>query len=260
MLVHVKQVLNMITKAEGIVIRSIDYGEGNKILTVWTKEYGKISLMARGARKMKSSLSSVAQLFTYAHYSFFMGSKGMGTLSQGETLQSFRGLREDLMQTAYAAYFVELVDKITHDREPDAYLYKLLLTTLTYIQDKKDPEVLARLFELKLLIIAGYKPVLDACVLCGQTEGRFGFSVREGGFLCADCFSRDLEVLSVQPITLKLLRLLYHFDIDRLGEISVKPPVKAELQNVLWQFMDYHTPLRLKARSFLEKMDKFDSN
>jgi DNA repair protein RecO (recombination protein O) len=245
-------------KTEGIIIRTQDYGESNKIITVLTQGYGKISLMARGARKMKSRLSSVVQLFTYGQFLFFKGSaKSMGNLSQGEVIHSFRDLRQDLTKTAYAAYCAEWMDKVlTHD-EPGGYAFQLLLQTFEYLAEDKNASVLARLFEMKMLTLAGYKPQVDACVRCGRQEGHFGFSVPEGGFLCDHCLVYDRGRLEVSPGTLKLLRLFYYFELSRLGEISVKKETSEELRQVLWAFIDYHTPLRFKSRAFLEQMDDF---
>jgi hypothetical protein len=135
-------------KTEGIIIRTQDYGESNKIITVLTQEYGKISLMARGARKMKSRLSSVVQLFTYGQFLFFKGSaKSMGSLSQGEVLHSFRDLRQDLTKTAYAAYCAEWMDKVLTPDEPSGYAVQLLLQTFEYLAEDKNASVLARLFD-----------------------------------------------------------------------------------------------------------------
>ncbi|EGL82649.1 DNA repair protein recO [Caldalkalibacillus thermarum TA2.A1] len=248
----------MLLKTEGIVIRSKDYGEANKIITLYTKNYGKLSLMARGAKKPKSRLSSISQLFTYGHYLFFRGSpRTMGTLSQGERLDSFRGLRQDLAKTAYAAYVAELVDKLIDEEEQPHSLFSLLLTILKFLDEGKDPEILARLFELKILVMAGFKPEVDRCVVCHSVKGPFAFSVKEGGFLCQRCHHADPQALRPKDNTLKLMRFLYHFDPSRLGEINVKPETKAELRHVMWLFMDHHTPLRLKSRHFLEQMGQF---
>ncbi|MDQ0339646.1 DNA repair protein RecO (recombination protein O) [Caldalkalibacillus uzonensis] len=245
-------------KAEGIVIRSRDYGEANKIMTLYTKEYGKLSLMARGAKKPKSRLSSIAQLFTHGQYLFFRGSpRTMGTLSQGEILDSFRELRQDLVKTAYAAYMAELVDKLIDEEEVPPALFPLLTTVFQHLNEGKDPEILARLFELKILVMAGYKPEVDRCVVCHGTEGSFSFSVQEGGYLCQRCQHADPQALHLQTNTLKLMRFLYHFDPFRLGRINVKPETKKELCQAMWLFMDQHTPLRLKSRKFLEQMGRF---
>lgn len=245
----------MLHKTEAIVIKSIDYGEAHKIVTLYTKDYGKLSVMARGAKRPKSRLSAVTQLFTYGLFLFFrQAKKSVGTLTQGERLQSFNQVRQDLIKMAYAAYFAELVDKLTDDDEKDPYLFQLLLVAFTQLDEGQDPELLARLFELKMLIIGGYKPEVDRCVICAQTEGPFLFSITEGGFLCQRCRGHDPQALQVGLNTLKVIRFLYRLHPNRLGHVELKPSTREELKKVLWLFMDEHTPLRLKSRSFLEQM------
>lgn len=245
-------------KTEGIVLRSRDYGEGNSIITIFSRDYGKISVMARGAKKPKSRLSSVSQPFTHAHYLFFQThSSSMGTLSQGEIIQSFKLLRTDLTKTAYAAYFTELFDKIVDENDRSPVLFPLLLHSLQYLDQGKDVEILARLFEMKMLMLGGYRPQVDQCLSCKKEEGYYFFSVAEGGLLCEDCYAKDSQAIPMQPATLKIIRLLYHMDLIRLGNISVQQERKNEIRQVIWSFMDYHTPLRLKSRSFLEQLSKF---
>lgn len=248
----------MLHKTEGIVIRSKDYGEAHKIITIFSPTLGKISLMARGAKKTRSRLSSLCQLFTHGQYLFYLANpKTMGTLSQGEIINSFRYLRVNLLQTAYAAYFAELVDRFTDDGERNAYLFDLILSMYRYLEEEKDPDILARIFEIKMLITGGYQPQLTQCLNCGRKEGRFTFSVQEGGFICQDCQHLDPTPLVLSTASIKLLQLFYYLDHHRLGNIDVKESTKQELRQALWQFMDHHTPLVLKSRAFLEQMDNF---
>nr|WP_267879710.1 DNA repair protein RecO [Caldalkalibacillus mannanilyticus] len=178
----------MLIKTEGIIIRSKDYGEGNKIITIYSSQMGKISVMARGAKKTKSRLSSVSQLFTYGSFLIQKGSgHSLGTLSQGEIVQSFRELRHNLTLTAYAAYFAELLDKLVEDNERSTSLFNLLLTIFTYLEEEKDAEILARLYEMKMLMASGYRPVVLNCVNCACPEPLQHFSIREGGLLCRQC-------------------------------------------------------------------------
>lgn len=251
----------MLYKTEGIVIRTIDYGESHKIITLYTKEHGKLSLMARGAKKPKSRLSAISQLFTYGLFLFFRSNpEKMGTLSQGERLKSFKAIRHDLVRTAYASYFAELVDKMMADDEHHPDLFPLLLTLFSQLDEGKDPAFLARLFELKMIVLGGYRPEVERCVICKKEEGPFLFSVKEGGILCTACQGRDLEALSLGENGLKLLRFLYHFNPARLGQVKVRPATLESLRLVLWQFMDEHTPLRLKSRPFLEQVAKMGND
>lgn len=105
----------MLIKSEGIVLRTTDYGETNKIVTLLTRKHGKIGVMARGAKKSNSRLSAISQPFLYGTF-LIQSSTGLGTLQQGEMIESMRAIREDLFLTAYAAYMTELMDKGTEEK------------------------------------------------------------------------------------------------------------------------------------------------
>lgn len=247
----------MLQKTEGIVIRTRDYGEANKIVTIMSHDLGKISVLARGAKKTKSRLSALTELFTHGHYLFFLNNpRSMGTLSQGEIINSFRYLRTDLEKTAYAAYFAELLDRLTEDGDRNPYLFNVLLIIFRYLEEDKDADILARLFELKMLSAGGYQPQLNQCTRCARQEGSFSFSVKEGGFLCEHCQHLDPDSLMLSLASIKLLRLLFYIEPERVRNINVKKETKQELRQALWLFMDHHTPLRLKSRAFLEQIDK----
>ena len=249
-------VSQLLRKVEGIVIRTNDYGETNKILTLYTREIGKIGVMARGAKKPQSRLTSVSQVFTYGHFLVQIGS-GLGTLQQGEIISPFRGLREDLFKSAYGAYIVELTDKLTDEKKTNPYLFELLYQTLYFINEGLDQEILTYIYEMKMLNIAGIYPKLDGCVSCSNTEGKFAFSVREGGFICHRCFHLDPHLIPISPATMKLLRLFYYIDLHRLGKISVKEETKKELKTVISSLYDEYSGLTLKSKRFLNQLDHF---
>ncbi|MFY0545082.1 DNA repair protein RecO [Brevibacillus sp. H7] len=247
----------MLVKWEGIVIRSVDYGESSKVVTLFTREHGKIGIMARGAKKAKSRLGAVSQLFTHGYY---LCKAGLGTsmpdLSQGEIVESYRNLRQSLTETAYAAYIAELLDRLTHEREPNPFLFQLLMLTFRYLDEGRDAEILCRIFETKMLAVAGIAPQLSACIHCGAGQEPFAISVSQGGLLCPACLSTDPYAISVSPSTWKLLRLFQLFDLERLGDIEVKPATRSQLKHVLRSFMDQHLDLRLKSRSFLDQIER----
>src|SRR5690606_35152561 len=108
------------------------------------------------------------------------------------------------------AYFAELLDRLTEDGERNPYLFNLLLLIFRYLEEDKDAEILARLFELKLLAVGGYQPQLHHCTRCALEEGAFTFSVREGGFLCQHCQHTDPHALPLSVSSIRLLRLLFH--------------------------------------------------
>ncbi|MGG4264275.1 DNA repair protein RecO [Peribacillus simplex] len=244
----------MLQKCEGIVIRRTAYGENNKIITIYTRELGKIGVMARGASKPNSRLAAVTQLFCSGYF-LVTTSTGLGSLQQGEMVDSLRFIREDLFATAYASYIVELLDKSVDDKKPNPYLYELLSQTLHYINEEYDAEVLKFIFEMKMLPVNGINPVLNQCAVCGETEGEFAFSLREAGFICHRCLGKDPYHFKISPAAVKLLRIFYYFDLSRLGNISVKPETKKELQKIIDAYYDEYSGLQLKSKKFLKQID-----
>lgn len=249
----------MLQKGEGIVIRMVDYGESNKIVTVFTREFGKVAFMARGAKKPRSSLSSVTQLFTYGHYMYLTG-KGLGTLRQGEVVDAFRGLHEDIYRTAYAAYIAELLDRLTDEKTPNPFLFELLYQSVHYIDEGVDPEVISFIFETKMLDVAGIRPQLEMCANCGRNEGPFVFSVKDGGLLCPRCASIDPRHLKLSETSVKLLRLFVNMDMKRLGKVSLKPETKKELKTALSAYYEEYSGLKLKSKRFLDQMERMESD
>jgi DNA repair protein RecO (recombination protein O) len=246
----------MFQKCEGIVIRTTDYGETNKIVTLYTREWGKVGAMARGAKKPNSRLSSITQLFTHGYFLIQRGT-GLGSLQQGETVSSIRSIGEDIFLTAYASYIVELTDKCTEEKKPNPYHFELLLQTLHYMNEGYDPDILMNIYEMKMLNVLGLYPILNQCSVCGSTDGHFSFSIREGGFICHRCLDKDPYHLKITPAAAKLLRLFYYFDLSRLGSISVKDETKAELKKVISAYYDEYSGLHLKSKKFLQSMARF---
>lgn len=243
----------MLEKCEGIVIRSIDYSESNKIVTLYTREWGKVGVMARGAKKPNSRLSAVTQPFVYGYF-LVQRSSGLGLLQQGDIISSMRGLKEDIFLTAYASYIVELTDKCTEEKKPNPFHFELLFQTLNYMNEEYDPEILVNIYELKMLNSLGLYPTLDRCVFCGATEGHFSFSIREGGLICHQCLEKDPYHYKVSQATVKLLRVFYYMDISRLGSISVKESTKKELSMIIDAYYEEYSGLYLKSKKFIQPM------
>jgi len=246
----------MLYKVEGIVIRSMDYGEGNKIITLFSKEAGKVSVMVRGAKKLKSRHSAAAQLFTYGEYVFYKSGQ-MGTLNHAEIVQSHHILREDLRMAAYCSYVSELTDRMLDDSETNLFLFEQCKAAFQAMADGKDPEIIVHIYEMKMLAFAGYMPELEQCVSCGEPSEEMVFSVSMGGILCGSCKNKDIKAYELSGTLLKLLRLFAKIDIRRLGQTDVKEQTKLQLKMLIRAYMDAHMGVQLKSRSFLEQMEKY---
>ncbi|MEC0244222.1 DNA repair protein RecO [Paenibacillus chitinolyticus] len=247
----------MLNRVQGIVLRSVDYGEGNKIITIYTRELGKVGVIARGVKKVKSRLGAVTQLFTYGDYVFYRQGK-LGTLNHGEIIEPHHKLREDLYKSAYASYLVEMVDRMLGEEDRSLFLFDQLEAGLMAIEQEKDMQIVAHVFELKMLAASGYTPILDKCASCGRTEELAAFSAAAGGAMCSRCKHLDPYAAAVTESTLKLMRLLQQVDLSRIGNVNVKPSTKSQLKHSMRLYMDAHVDVRWKARSFLDQMDKYN--
>ncbi|NUU62366.1 DNA repair protein RecO [Paenibacillus agri] len=250
----------MLHRVEGIVIRSMDYGEGNAIITLCTENAGKVGVLVRGAKKVRSRHAALIQLFTVGEFVFFRNNGGLGTLNSGEITQSHHPLREDLIKAAYASYACELLDRVLHDEETGSFWFRQLTACLNALEEDKEPGVIINIFEMKLLQAAGYAPELDACVICGsqKPDDQLLISPRLGGVLCRSCKHQDPPALAISPRALKLLRLFAALDLTRLGNVDVKEGTRLELKKIMRSFMDVQLGLRLKSQNFLDQLDKYE--
>jgi DNA repair protein RecO (recombination protein O) len=256
----------MLYRVEGIVIRSIEYGEGNVIITLFTEEYGKVGVMVRGAKKARSRHAAVTQLYTYGEYVYYKSNTGtLGTLNNAELLDAFIGIRSDLRSSAYAAYFAELTDRLVPDGEASGYLFEQLKAGLASLNEGKDPQIIAFLLEMKLFRFAGISPVADACASCDRVpepEEPVVWSVQAGGLVCRRCAGRAApDGVLLQPAAARLLPLLQRADLRRIGDIRVKLQTKMAIKQAMRSWMDTHADVRLKTRTVLEQIEAvFDTD
>ncbi|MGD9676824.1 MAG: DNA repair protein RecO [Vulcanibacillus sp.] len=250
----------MLIKTEGIVIKAMDYDEGSKIITLLTKDKGKVSIVAKGAKKTKSRLNASTQVFCYGEYIYYLGNQStMGTLNQADILLNFVDIYHDISKTSYSAYLIELVDKLTDQNDPNQYLFEQLLLSLININAGKDDEIITRIFEMKLFQIFGYRPHLQSCAICKKEDDLVAFSVSNGGLICNNHKSIN-PVILLEPNTIKLLRLFEKMDIKNLGTISVGHSTKTQLKLVAEAFYDEYIGIPLKSRNFLDQLIRFEKN
>lgn len=253
----------MLSRVEGIVLRAMDYGESNRILNVLTKQAGKISMVARGAKKVKSRFASLSQPFTHAEFVIFRSSpQAMGTINSGEIMRSHHRLREELELSAYAAYLAELTNRLVADNEPIPALFDQLAAALDMMEAGKDAAVITQIYEMQMLAVAGFMPELHACVMCGSTANELSaLEAEQGGTVCVKCRPQAAHAMDVSPAVLKLLRAYQQLDLRRLGSIKISQGSKDQLQRFIRTYMDIHLHVRWKSRDFLDQLSKlnFDS-
>ncbi|WP_347834077.1 DNA repair protein RecO [Gracilibacillus sp. JCM 18860] len=242
-------------KVEGFILKTQDYGETHKIVTLLTPTMGKIGAIARGAKKTKSRMAAITQPFIHGNFLIQPGTS-LATIQQGEVLSSFRGIREDIFKTAYTSYLAELTDKLIDPKKYNPFLYKQLLQTVRWIDTDKDAEVLTMIYEWKMYQEAGFAPIVDKCVHCGRNEGLHYFSVHEGGVLCSACSYKDQYAFYVSENLHRLLVVFSLIDMEQIGNISIKAENKRLLHQIMDQYYEQHGGFYLKSKKFLKQMDQ----
>ncbi|MHA6250948.1 DNA repair protein RecO [Oceanobacillus sp. CAU 1775] len=245
----------MLEKVEGIIIKTIDYGETNKIVTIFSKRFGKFTAMARGAKKPRSRMASVAQPFILGEFFVYMN-RGMGTLQQGEIIDSFRNIREDIVKTAYTAYITELTEKLIEEKTPDLELYEQYYLTLKWIDENTESEIPIMMYELKLFTKGGFAPILHQCSNCGDHTELLNFSFGEGGMLCSRCKHIDPDAILLTATQVRLLQMFQNVGLDQVGNISVKEENKQFLRTLIDAYYERFGGFYLKSRRFLKQLDK----
>jgi DNA repair protein RecO (recombination protein O) len=237
------------------VLRRKDFGEADRILTLFTPELGKVRVVAKGIRKPRSRKAGHLELFTRAKLLVAKG-RDLDIVTQAETAKAYRPLREDLLRGAYAAYAVELLDRFTPEAQENREIYDLLSTALDWLCTSPDLALTARYYELHLLGLAGYQPELYRCVIGNEkivAEDQF-FSAADGGVVCARCGQTRLPPGAV-PVSMQTLKHLRYFQSNayaRASALKVGPSVHLEMERLMARYITHILERQLKSVEFLK--------
>jgi len=239
-------------QAEAILLAVRDWGEADKLVTLFSREYGKISAVAYGARRPKNRMSGTLQLFSHVELSLSQGNK-LDTIRQCDVKASFRTLREDLMQMAYGVFVLELADELLPDRQPEPEIFDLLLTVLTVIQ-RRNPRVVALAAAWQMLALAGFQPVLDHCVRCGAIlHFPARFVSQAGGGVCLACGQSDEPDFSAEEADFLQKLLLLRW--NELEGFTVKGQVLMDTERKLIDYLRCRLERQLRSLDFIRKVN-----
>lgn len=249
-----------LVKASGVVLKVINLGESDKIITLFTENLGKIHAVAHGARKAKSKMLATTQMFSYCEYVLYKG-RNMYTVSQSQVRESFQGLLNDLYTLTYSSYLAELVDVLTQDGEENIELFVLLLKSLYLMMDKNiDKEMLIRAFEIKSMSISGFMPNFYECAICGSNKFiAKGFDVRLGGVVCKSCMDKDKSSVVIDASTANMMRYIIENDIGRLGNLKVSKENKNEMKKIMKNYIKYHLDRDFKSLELINRLEHVDN-
>lgn len=174
-------------KLHGIVLNKTDYKDNDRILTLFSPEKGKMTVSARGVKKQNSKLRSGSELFAFGNY-VLNETKGRFTVTAYDSVDPFTELRDDFDRLAFGTLMLKITDKTALNGEGDPELFSLLIRSLDKLRtDDIPPSFVSSVFLLRLCSLAGYEPVLDRCVSCGEKDGLIFLSPPLGGTVCKNC-------------------------------------------------------------------------
>ncbi|MGI6490827.1 MAG: DNA repair protein RecO [Peptococcaceae bacterium] len=239
---------------DAIVLRSIDCGEGNRLLVIFSREQGKLKVMAHGVAKPSSRKRGFVQLFSRSSFLIHRG-RELDSVSQCEGRELFPSLRSDLEGISRASYIAELADAFTLEGQANEELFWLLLNTFRMLETKKDLELLTRAFELKIVTVLGYRPVLETCAACGGEllPGKLAFSPAMGGVLCDTCSHLEPDAVPCNKGQVELLKMLISWEPARLHQLRAGEANKKQLRVMLQRYIRYYLERELKSAAFLSR-------
>ncbi len=244
-------------KTPAVVLRSIPYGESDKIVTLYTLDFGKVKGIAKGAKRSRKRFGNTLEISSYIQATFFEKEHlGLVRLSHCDLIRPFQGLREDITKLAWASYLIELVDEMTAEKIKNRALFRLLIVFLNLIDRGFLKEEIQRVFEVRFLSHLGYQPQFNHCTRCQKALSgqRFFFSPRQGGVLCPACTANLPDLVPISLGTIKTLLLAQSIPLEKVGRISFSPQSLKESQAVLALFLQHYLGKELKTKKFLEQM------
>ena len=202
---------------QGLVLREVDYKESDKILTVLTAEGGRRTVKARGCRRKGSPLAASAQLLVYSDMTLFEY-RDHFTLNEAESLQQFWHMKSDVVKLSLASYFAEVMEAVAVEGRPDPAALSLILNALYALDQLNKPLALVKAaYELRLMCLAGYEPLVDACAVCGVPEPEMPrFHLTEGVLHCASCRVGEGDDLPLTPGAVAAMRHIVYGNPKRL--------------------------------------------
>lgn len=245
-----------------IVIRSLNYGESDKIITFFTKEFGKLKGIAKGARRSRKRFQNALGLFSHLRLIFF-DKEGLGLVraESCDILHSFPKIKEDLKKILYGNYYLELVNEMAGEREVNREAFELLLSFLSNLEEMALQEEQLRIFEIRMLSLFGYRPNMRRCNLCKKDWEDFKeipvvfFSLERGALLCEKCSKTWNHLIPLSLGTARLIEKISQTELPKLERLKFTLQSLCESRELLPKFISYQLGKDLKSLKALRGIE-----
>jgi DNA repair protein RecO (recombination protein O) len=225
----------------GVVLRTIRLGEADRIVSIVTEGHGKVRAVVKGVRKTKSRFGSRLEPMSHVSLQLYAG-RELDTVTQAETIDHFRSVREDLDRLAQATSMLEAVDQVAQEREANPRLYQMLVGALRALAARPVAPLIVPAFFWKLLALEGSQPLLDQCARCGAEDDLVAFELGQGGVLCRSC----RQGMPVSADALALVRRILGGDLTRVLD-EPDGPTALEVRALASYAMEFHLERRIRS-------------
>jgi len=239
----------MLYKTRGIILKRTNLGEADRIVTIFTEDYGKIKVVAKGVRKTLSKMAGHLEPFCLTNFQIAKG-RNLDTVTGAMVEKCFFGLRSDLEKTNACFYMAEIVDKMVEESVVHEEIFYLLDSAFSHANDLISP-LLISYFEINFLSEMGFKPELYECVSCSAKikAGGNNFDFNHGGLVCTEC--GPARAISDQAI--KLIRLFLKHDFASINRIKVTPELISEIQIITSYYLKHIHQKDMKSEKYLTR-------
>jgi len=243
----------MIIKTEAIVLKSKDFRETSRMATFFTKNHGKVKGVLKGIRKDPKKFGSSVDKFTVNDIVYYRYSRSdLHLISQCDLKQYFFSIRQNYKRNIAVNYILELVDIIMPIEQENKKVYHLMLCFLESLDRTHDIDKLIFIFQVKILLLSGFRPHIDSCVKCGKRiKGKVRFSMRSGGLICQDCPTSEQTFAIISKGTISSMLHIERHNWPNCLKLGLTKIVKKELKYILNNFLVYHLERRIKSARFL---------
>lgn len=239
----------------GMVLSITPIAEYDRRVVILTREQGKISAFAKGARRPNSPLVGTVNPFSFGEFTLYAG-RSSYTIQSVQINNYFSELRSDMIGAYYGFYFLELADYYAREGNDERELLKLLYQTLRALSNSRIPNELIRyIYELKAFCINGMAPQVFQCACCGSTDGLTTFSARKGGVICHLCGGKVSDGIRMDKSTLYTLQFIVGSKVESLYSFSVSAPVLNELGRVMKRFCEAYFDRSFKSLEILNTLE-----
>lgn len=228
----------MYEKTEGIVLRETEYKDADKLLTVLTREHGKITVKARGVKSGRSRSKAACQLLTYSEFTL-LEKQGRYVITEAVPKEMFSELRTDIELLYLASYFAQVTEAVAQEEDASPELLSLLSNALYALAKLNKPQKLVKaVFELRLACIAGFLPDLRGCAVCGNPSPD-RFNITQGVLQCASCGNESTDGIRmpISPGTLEAMRYIASTDAKRLFSFTLSDTALTELNGLTESYL-----------------------